>query len=64
MASFRIKQCPSYSTPGMAVFEVQERRLFWWEYRGLFFSLEEAERRVVELKTTQPVETKIVKEYN
>lgn len=64
MARYRIKQRPSYSVPGMATFDVEERCLFWWEYRGFFLSMEEAKQRVIELKTTKPVETKIIEEYD
>jgi hypothetical protein len=64
MARFRIKRRPSYCTPGRAVFDVEERCLFWWEYRGMYLSLEGAEQEVEELKTMQPVKTKIMKEYD
>jgi hypothetical protein len=43
---------------------VEERRLFWWKRRGMYLSLEEAEQGVEELKTMQPVQTKIMKEYD
>jgi hypothetical protein len=64
MARFRIKRRPSYCTPGRAVFDVEERCLFWWEYRGMYLSLEGAEQEVEELKTMQSVKTKIMKEYD
>ena len=64
MARFRIKRRPSHCTPGRAIFDVEERRLFWWEYRGMYLSLEEAEQRAEELKAIQPVQTKIMKEYD
>jgi hypothetical protein len=64
MARYRIKQRPSYSTPGQAIFVVEERWLLWWEDRGLYLSLEGAEKRIEELRPTTPVQTKIVKEYD
>ena len=64
MARYRIMQRPSYCTPSRAVFEVEERFLFWWEYRDLFFTLEEAEQCIAQLRLAKPVERKIVKEYN
>jgi len=64
MARFRIKQRPSFVFPGKAVFETEERHLFWWDHRGIHLSLEEAEQRIAELRSTTPVQTKIVKEYD
>ena len=64
MARYRIKQRPSYCTPGRPLFDVEERCLFWWEYRGMYLSLQEAEERIAELRSMKPVETKIVKEYD
>ena len=64
MARFRIVQRPSVTSPGEALFEVEKRRLFWWEYAGLELSFEMAEQRVKELQNSTPVETKIIKEYD
>lgn len=64
MARYRIKQRPSHGAPGVAIFEVEKRCLWWWEYRGLYLSLEEAEERIEALQTVKEVETKIIKEYD
>ena len=64
MARYRIKQRPSFTTPGNAIFETEERVLLWWEYRGLYGSLRQAEQRVTELQTGKPVAAKVVKEYD
>ena len=64
MARYRIKQRPSYTNPGNAIFETEERVLLWWEYRAMHFSIEEAERHVADMKETHPVRTKIIKQYD
>lgn len=64
MARYRIVQRPSLFTRGQRIFETQERCLFWWEFRGLFLTLEAAEQRIQELQTIKPVETKVLKEYD
>ena len=64
MARFRIKQAPSYCTPGRALFDVEERCGFWWEHRGMHLSLQEAEEHVEALKAMVPVKTMVVKEYD
>ena len=64
MARYRIRRRPSYCTPGRAIFDVEERFLFWWGFRSAYLSLEEAEQGVEELKGMQPVKTKIMKEYD
>lgn len=65
MARFRIKQVPSYCTPGRALFEVEERCLFWWEHRGVRLSLQEAEEHVEALRAMMvPVKIMVVKEYD
>lgn len=63
MARFRIVQKPSYCSPGRALFDVEERCLFWWEYRGFHLSLQEAEDHVEALKKEVPVERMVIKEY-
>ena len=50
--------------PGRPLFDVEERCLFWWEYRGMYLSLKEAEEHIAELRSVKPVDTKIVKEYD
>jgi hypothetical protein len=64
MARFRIVQRPSAVIPGEAIFEVEKRRFFWWDFAGLELSFEMAERRVKELQDSTPVKTKIIKEYD
>lgn len=64
MGRFRIVRRPSVNNPSQAIYEVEERCFFWWEYRGLDFSMAMAEARVAKLMTSQPVKTKIVREYN
>jgi hypothetical protein len=63
MARFRIVRRPSVSNPGQAIYEVEERRFFRWEYRGLDLSMEEAKARVARLMNTQAVKVTVVKEY-
>ena len=43
---------------------MRERDWIWWEYRGLYGSLHEAEQRVTELRACEPIAIKVVKEYN
>ena len=66
MARYRIVQRPSYVIPSEAIFIVEERDFIWWKHVGLCISLQEAEQRVAELQKAErnPVETKVVKEYN
>ena len=64
MARFRILQRPSHAVAGKAVYEVRERDWIWWEYRGLYGSLHEAEQRVTELQACNPTAIKVVKEYS
>jgi hypothetical protein len=64
MARYRIKQRPSCATPGNAIFETEERVLLWWEYRGMHFSIEEAEQHVAEMQENIPIKTKIIKQYD
>jgi hypothetical protein len=63
MARFRIVQRPLPNNPTRAIFEVEERRFFWWEWRGHHLSMEDAEARVTGLMNTQTVKVKVVKEY-
>jgi hypothetical protein len=64
MARFRIVQLQSPAANEMASYEVRERVWIWWEYRGLYGSLRQAEQRVTELQTGKPVAAKVVKEYD
>ena len=49
---------------GVPWYDVQERCWFWWEPRGTYDNLAEAELRVAELQTVVPVKRKVVKEYD
>ena len=64
MARFQILQRQSYAVAGRALYEVRERDWIWWEYRGIYSSLHEAEQRVKELQNFTPVKTKVIKEYD
>jgi hypothetical protein len=64
MARFRIVQLHSPAAAGMASYEIRERVWIWWEYRGLYGSLRQAEQRVTELQTGKTVAAKVVKEYD
>ena len=66
MARYRIVQRPSYTDPRQVLFTVEQRDFIWWTLVGLSMLLEEAEQRVAELQEAErnPVETKVVKEYN
>jgi hypothetical protein len=64
MARFRIVRRQSPVVAGRAFYEVRERDWIWWEYRGIYGSLHEAEQRVKELQNSTPVKTKIIKEYD
>ena len=64
MARYRIKQKPSYCTPERALFDAEERCWFWWEHRGTYLSLQEAEERVEALKALVPVKAMVIKEYD
>jgi len=64
MARFRIVQSNSCFRPGIVVFGVEERFWFWWDPRGLFYTIAEAERFVAELKAVPRIERKVIKEYN
>ena len=64
MARFRIVQRQSPAAEEMASYEIRERVWIWWEYRGLYGSLRQAEQRVTELQIGKPAAAKIVKEYD
>jgi len=64
MARFQILQRQSNVVAGKALYEVRERDWIWWEYRGIYGSLHEAEQRVKELQNAALVETKVIKEYD
>jgi hypothetical protein len=66
MARYRIVRRPSYADPRQVIFLVEERDFIWWKHVGLFLSMEGAEQRVAGLQEAErnPVEIKVVKEYN
>jgi hypothetical protein len=50
----------------MARFDIQEKILWWWEFIDLGWTIEEAEGLLLKIKTVRenPIETKVIKEYN
>lgn len=63
MARFRIVRRSSFVQAGVPIFEVEEKCWFWWEPRGIFDSLADAELRVSDLMAFDPIKTEVVKEY-
>lgn len=64
MARFRIIERNSFMYSGVPWYDVEGRCWFWWEPRGTYDNLAEAELRVAELQTVIPVKRKVVKEYD
>jgi hypothetical protein len=66
MARFRIVQRPSFTNPVRARFDIQEKVLWRWELVDFAFTFEEAEVLLLKIKTDRenPIETKVIKEYN
>lgn len=62
---YRIIQRPSYYDPSSPIFDVQRRVLFGWEPAGTCANLDDAEQRVLYLKSADKntVTTKTVKEF-
>jgi hypothetical protein len=62
---YRIIQRPSYYDPSSPIFDVQRRVLFWWEPAGTCANLDDAEQRVLHLKSAakNTVTIKTVKEF-
>ena len=63
MARYRIVRRGSYVQAGVPIFDVEEKCWFWWEPRGTFASLAEAQLRVSELVAAVPIKREVVKEY-
>jgi len=66
MARFRIVQKPSVMDPRRPMYEVQEKELWWWNFRNVFNDLNEAEEWTVQLieSLERPfVKTRVVGEY-
>lgn len=65
MAKHRIVQRPSFLNPSSAVYDVEEKVWFSWEPRGTFDKLEEAKKRVFELKKQEPytIKRKVIRVY-
>lgn len=63
MARYRIIRRGSYVQAGVPYFDVEEKCWFWWEPRGTFSSLADAELRVSELIAAVPIKREVVKEY-
>ena len=64
MARYRIVRRCSFVVAGVPIFEVEERSWFWWEPKGIFESLADAEMRVANLMTAAPIKHEVVKEYS
>ena len=68
MARYRIVQRPCVLTPRRLKYEVESRKwLFFWMYRGMFFSLEEADAFLKECQEEDKkpsVREIVVKEYD
>ena len=62
MARFRIVQRPCKLDRQRPIFSVEERVWFWWKHVSNEATLADAVQRVLELQ--EPVETKVIKEYN
>jgi len=66
MARFRIVQKPSVMDPRIPMYEVQEKELWWWNFRNVFNDLNEAEEWTIKLieSLERPfVKTGVVGEY-
>ncbi len=66
MARFRIVQKPSILDPRRPTYEVQEKELWWWNFRNVFNDLNEAEEWTIKLieSLDRPfVKTCVVGEY-
>ena len=62
MARYRIVQRPHKLDRQRPIFCVEARVWFWWKHVSKEATLAAAEKRVLELQ--EPVETKVIKEYN
>jgi phage pi2 protein 07 len=66
MPQFRIVQKPSGLDPRKPMYEVQEKELWWWNFRNVFHDLEEAEQwtiKTIESLERPFVQTCVVSEY-
>ncbi|MFZ9327618.1 MAG: hypothetical protein ACO24H_09230 [Polynucleobacter sp.] len=66
MARFRIVQKPSYLDPCKPMYEVQEKELWWWNFRDVFYDLNEAEEwtiKMIESLERPFVKTCVLGEY-
>jgi len=66
MARFRIVQKPSVVDPRRPMYEVQEKELWWWNFRNVFNDLNEAEEwtaQLIESLERPFVKTRVVGEY-
>lgn len=64
MARYRIVRRSSFAVAGVPIFQVEERYWFWWEPRGFFESLADAELRVADLIAASSIKREVVKEYS
>jgi hypothetical protein len=66
MARFRIVQKPSVLDPHRPMYEVQEKELWWWNFRNVFHDLNEAEEwtiKIIENLERPFVKTCVMSEY-
>lgn len=64
MARYRIIERNSFIYAGVPMYDVEERCFWWWEPRGVYETLADAEQRVVALKEEKPIQWRVVKEYD
>jgi hypothetical protein len=64
MARFRIVRRSSFVQAGVPIYDVEERCWLWWEFRGTFTTVDEAERRVHSLIEATPISRMVIKEYD
>jgi hypothetical protein len=64
MARFRIVRRPSCVQAGVPIYDVEERCWLWWEFRGTFTTVDEAERRAHSLIGATPISRMVIKEYD
>jgi hypothetical protein len=49
---------------GVPIYDVEERCWLWWEFRGTFTTVDEAERRAYSLIEATPISRMVIKEYD
>jgi len=67
MARFRVVRRPSRISPGIYVYDIQQRWFLWWDtISSSWLSLEEAEKdlEAIKLMSTLDWSPKVIKEYD